>query len=318
MKCIYRLLFLFLLFSMGCKSPEPTSLTGDEPVSFKVFSELFPDLELPLSVADTSFSKKEKDSAAIAPKLLVQYVPDSIQHRLFGKSKPKVFPLGKLKGDITYLFLKSVAGDKKAAWVFAFDKKEKLVASMNFIQPDNHANTQQVSLFDRKGAIYKNITRRNTDGTISEGKDVYSFDASIPGFGLVFTDALDDKQPELINPIDTFARKHKFSADYGTGKNNIVSFRDGRKPDRLDFFLHFEKGNDCTGELKGEAILKTATTAEYRQSGDPCAMLFTFTANGVTVRELEGCAAHRSLRCSFNGSFAKKKVAKPKKSIKTK
>ncbi|RYY52476.1 MAG: hypothetical protein EOO09_21300 [Chitinophagaceae bacterium] len=301
---------------MGCKSPEPASLDGDEPVSFKAFSGLFPEASLPLNISDTSFAKKEKDSAALAPKLLLQFVPDSMQQRLFGKTKPKIFPVARVNGDITYLFVKSVAADKKAAWVFAFDKKEHLLASMNFIQPDNSANTQQSSQFDRKGAIYKNITRRNNDGTISEGKDVFSFDPSIPGFGLVYTDALDDKQPELVNPIDTFSRKHKFSADYGTGKNNIVSFRDGRKSDRLDFFLHFEKGADCTGELKGEAILRSATTAEYRLSGDPCSILFTFSANAVTIKEIDGCGAHRGLRCSFNGSFAKKKSPKPKKSPK--
>ncbi|RYY61703.1 MAG: hypothetical protein EOO05_05425 [Chitinophagaceae bacterium] len=316
MKCTYRLLFLFLVFTAACKSPEPTSLTGDEPVSFKAFVGLFPDLDLPLVMADSSFVHKDRDSSAIRPKLFVQFVPDSVQQKLFGKSKPKIFPVGKVKGDITYLIIKTAGTDRKAAYVLAFDKKDNLIASTSFIQPDNNAATQQNSLFDRKSAIYKNVIRKNPDGTISEGKDVYSFDASIPGFGLVYTDALDDKQPDLVNPIDTFSRKHKFSADYGTGKNNIVSFRDGRKTDRLSFFLHFEKGADCSGELKGEAILKTATMAEYRQAGDPCSIQFIFSANAVTVKEIDGCGAHRGLRCSFNGSFAKKKIAKPKKSKK--
>ncbi len=62
------------------------------------------------------------------------------------------------------------------------------------------------------------------------------------------TDPLDDKITELINPIDTFSRKNKYAADYGTGKMNLVSIRDGRKNDQLTFFIHFEKNNGaCTG-----------------------------------------------------------------------
>ena len=316
MKCIYRLLPVLLFFTLACKSPEPTSLIGDEPVSFKAFTSVFPDLDLPLVMADTSFRSKDNDSSAIPVKVLTQFVPDSVQHKLFGKAKQKFFPIGKVKGDITYLAIKTAAGEKKGAYILAFDKKENLLGSIAFIQPDNSASTQQSSSFDKKNAIYKTVTRKNSDGTISEGKDVYSLDASIPGFGLVYTDALDDKQPDLVNPIDTFSRKLKFSGDYGSAKNNIVSFRDGRKADRLTFFIHFEKGADCTGELKGEAMLRAANMAEYRQPGDPCSIQFTFTANAVTVKEIDGCGAHRGLRCSFNGSFAKKKAAKPKKSRK--
>ena len=297
---------------LSCKSPEPASLDGEEPVSFKAFTSIFPNLELPLVVADSTFQRKDKDSTAIKPKLFGQFIPDSIQLKLFGKSRPKLYPLGKTKGEQQYLFVKTIAGDKKGAYVFVFDKKENLLAGFPLLQLDNLASTQQNSIFDRKNAIYKNITRRNADGTISEGKDVYSYDPSMLAFGLVFTDALDDKAPDLVNPIDTLPRKHKFSADYGTGKNNMISFRDGRKTDRLTFFLHFEKAGDCNGELKGEAILRTATMAEYREAGDPCSIQFNFTANAVTVKEIDGCGAHRGLRCSFNGSYARKKISKAK------
>ena len=53
---------------------------------------------------------------------------------------------------------------------------------------------------------------------------------------LIVTDALDDKVTELTNPIDTFSRKQKFTGDYGSGKLNLVSIRDGRKNDRLSFY----------------------------------------------------------------------------------
>ena len=38
-------------------------------------------------------------------------------------------------------------------------------------------------------------------------------------FMLIMTDAMDDNVTELINPIDTFPRKHKLQADYAHRQN---------------------------------------------------------------------------------------------------
>ena len=132
-------------------------------------------------------------------------------------------------------------------------------------------------------------------------------------FMLIMTDALDDRESELTNPIDTFSRKQKYTADYGSGKMNLVSFRDGRKNDRLSFFIHFERNNgECTGELKGEAIIKSPTLAEYKEGGDPCVLQFKFSSSAVTIKEIEACGSRRGLRCSFDGTYPRKKIAKPK------
>lgn len=97
---------------------------------------------------------------------------------------------------------------------------------------------------------------------------------------LIMTDALEDKVTELINPIDSFARKQKFTADYGSGKMNLVSIRDGRKKGMITFFIHFEKDNgNCTGELKGEAKMISNTMAEYKEAGQPCSIQFNFTSS---------------------------------------
>jgi hypothetical protein len=40
-------------------------------------------------------------------------------------------------------------------------------------------------------------------------------------------------------------------------------------------------------------------------------MQFIFSPSSVTLKEMEGCAAHRGLRCSFDGSYSKKKITKP-------
>jgi hypothetical protein len=110
-------------------------------------------------------------------------------------------------------------------------------------------------------------------------------------------------------------RKHKFSADYTNGKMNLVSIRDGRRSDRISFFIHFEKNNgECTGELKAEATIRSSTMAEYRAPGDPCVLQFRFSNNMVILKEAEACGNHRGLRCLYDGSFTKKKEpAKPKK-----
>ena len=183
---------------------------------------------------------------------------------------------------------------------------------MTALRPDANAATRQSVTLDSKYSITRTRLRKNADGSMSEGKDVYVLNAEAKNFKLIMTDALEDKPAELINPIDTLPRKNKFSADYGSGKMNLVSVRDGRKNDRITFFVHFEKNNgDCTGELKGEARIRSSNTAEYRENGDPCNLKFIFSAGSVTLKE-EGCGSRRGLQCLFDGSFPRKKNIKPK------
>lgn len=298
---------------LGCKSKKP-SLSGDEPVEVSDFIDFFPEKKLPYQLADTSLLHKEKDSLLISYKVFSQFVPDSVLGKLFGKNvKPKLYPLAKSKGEETYLFAKAVVGDSRSVIVMGFDKKDKFIAAMPFLKTDQNPATQQVSNMDSRYSITKNVVRKNADGSTSEGKDVYVLNSGANSFSLIMTDALDDQPTELINPIDTLPRKQKFTADYGSGKLNLVSIRDGRKPDRLSFFIHFEKNNgECTGELKGEAIIKSPTTAIYQEGGDPCSLQFTFTSSAISVKEIDGCGARRGLRCSFDGTYARKKEIKPK------
>jgi hypothetical protein len=154
--------------------------------------------------------------------------------------------------------------------------------------------------------------------TAAEGKDVYEYDAATKQFSLILTDPLNKKAGDVINPIDTLPRKHKFAGDYVRDKKNFISVRDGRYPNQLLVFVHVDKNQgECTGELKGDLLLTSATTAIYRQGGDPCVMSFRFSSSSVTISEDEGCGSHRGLDCSFNGSFTKKKAAKPKSTKKS-
>lgn len=298
----------------GCKSKKKASLSGEDPVDVSDFISFFEPVQLPYQYADSSLKKKDKDSLLISYKVFTQFVPDSILAKVYGKGiKPKIYSLGKIEtsGEGSYLFIKTVVKDKKGVFVLGFDTKNQFIAGMPVLKPDQSSSTSQFVQMDKRYTITKMVQRKNTDGSMNEGKDVYVLNADAKIFTLIMTDALDEKVTELINPIDTLPRKHKHSADYGSGKLNLVSVRDGRKPDRISFFIHFEKDNGaCTGELKGEALFKSANTAEYREDGDPCILTFTFSSTAVTLKE-ENCGSRRSLNCSFDGSFGRKKWIKP-------
>ncbi len=307
--------FLVIFFLTGCKQKKKISLAGEDPVEVNDFVEVFQPVALPYQVVDSILQKKEKDSLLISYNVFTQFVPDSILSKVFGKEKKlKIYPLGKAAGKgETYLFAKAVAPAKKAIFVLVFDKKNQYMTSMTALRSDASKGMHHATAIDKKYTITRTQLRRNDDGSTSEGRDIYVLDADARNFMLIMTDALDDKITELINPIDTLPRKHKLSADYTSGKMNLVSIRDGRKTDRLSFFVHFEKNNgECTGELKGEALIKSATLAEYRVGGDPCVLQFRFTSSAVILKEIEGCGAHRDLRCVFDGTFPKKKEPKPK------
>lgn len=311
---------LVIIAFSACKSKKP-SLSGDDPVEVADFIDFFPDAKLPYKFADTTLLKKDKDSLLISHKVFTQIVPDSILARTFGKNnKLKIYPMARVKAkNETYLFVKVIGGDKRAAYVLGFNKDDEFLDGVPLLQPDASSATQQTADIDSRYVLSSKVSRRNRDGSTSDGSDQYVLNNDAKSFTLILTEALDDKITELINPIDTVSRKQKFTADYGSGQMNLVSFRDGRKTDKLRFFIHFEKNKgDCIGELKGEARMKTATVAEYREPGDPCALEFTFTSSAVNIKEVGGCGSRRGLRCSFNGVYPRKKDAKPKAVMKPK
>ncbi len=322
LKQAFWLLLAMALIS-GCGKKKKPSLSGDELVEVSDFISFFEEAAPPYQVTDSIFKKKDKDSLQISTKVFKQFVPDSVLAKIFGKNaKPKIYAIARVNepGAGCYLFVKSFSGEKKAVIILAFDAEDKFISAFTALRPDNNSLTNQSAILDKRFTITKNVLRKNADGTVSDGKDVYVLNTGAGTFTLIMTDALEEKVTELINPIDTLPRKHKYAADYGFGKMNLVSVRDGKKSDRITFFVHFEKGGgNCNGELKGEAVWKTPTVAEYKESGDPCILKLIFSSKSVTISE-ENCGSRRtSLNCSFNGSFPRKKYVKPseeKKSVK--
>ena len=265
-------------------------------------------------------TRKEKDSFLISQKVFTQFIPDSVLTRTLGKiTNARLYPLGRVEAssDEQYLLAKAIVPktNRSVGFIIVLNKKDEYVASMPAWSSDRDMTKtmQVVTTMDKKYTITRAQTRKNPDGSVSEGRDIFAYSSDSKDFSLIMTDAIGDKVTEIINPIDTFSRKNKLSGDYTSGAMTLISIRDGRKSDRLSFFIHFEKNNgECNGELKGEAMIRGNNFAEYRQPGDPCVLEFRFTSTSVTLKEIEGCGSSRGLRCSFNGTYPRKKVAKPK------
>ena len=313
-----RLLILILpaLFFFGSCKEKKKSLSGDEPLEAGEFITSFNEIDLPYSVADTTLIKKDNDSTLISYKIFTQFVPDSIVTRIIGKGTPKLYQVGKITvdEDEIYIVTKAVLNKKRAIIISAFNGDDKFLEAMPLLLVDQASGTHQTSSIDAKYTINKSVLKRDSDNNMKEGKEVYVYNKEGNEFMLIMTESMEDGTAELINPLDTLPAKNKYSADYIKNKNNIVSIRDTENDERFQFFIHFEQNKgECTGEIKGFALFTSANTAVYRQPGDPCVLQFVFSKNSVTLQELEGCGNRRGLKCSFNGSYPKKKKTVTKK-----
>lgn len=299
----------------ACRNKKKPSLSGDEKVEVGDFIASFESVTLPFVVADSTLQKKDKDSFLISKAVLQQFIPDTTLTKLTGKgTKFKAYSLGKTMDEngAIYLFLKTVAGDKKSAHLLTFNKKQQFIAALTLLKPDDNKLTNQYGGIDKRFSITKGVHQKKADGSVAEGKDVYVLNEDARTFTLIMTDALGETVQELINPIDTLPRKHKYAADYTAGKMNMVSVRDGSKPDRIRFFVHIEKNNgDCTGEIKGEAFWRSSTMAEYSVNGEPCGLKLIFKTGGVSIIETNCGSKRSSINCTFDGSFTKMKYKKP-------
>ena len=308
---------LLALIIFSCGNNKGVQPTEEEETSFNYerFSARFKEATLPYQLSDTGLLNN-KDTTRINNPVFASFITDSLKLKIFGKgAKPKYIPMAKMGSDGKehYYIVKAVNGTKKAALLIAFDKNNAFGAAFPFLIPDSDTKTSQISTIDKAYSISRIVSSRGSNERITEGKNVYAYNNDAKDFTLIMTDLLDDSKIELINPIDTFAKTHKFAGDYINDKKNMVSVRDGRNEKEINFFIHFEKNEgDCSGELKGTAFFRAAKTAVYRQGGDACVLELNFGASSVTLKEMEGCGVHRDVRCVFDGTFTKKKPVKSK------
>ncbi|MCU7550384.1 hypothetical protein OCK74_14780 [Chitinophagaceae bacterium LB-8] len=313
----------FLIFTavvVGCGNNKQEQ-QEEKNFQYQDFTEKFKSATVPFQLSDTALINN-KDTAQIRDKSFSSLVPDSTKTKLFGKNASvKYVPLAKIAvpGAETYYIVKASAGSKKSALLFSFNKDHEFGGVFPFLIPDEESATSQVSTIDKAYSISRSVFRKQPNDVIAEGKDVYVYNNDAKAFTLIMTDVLDERSEALVNPIDTLPASQKWTGDYTKDNRNIVSVRDGRKPNSLLVFIHFEKNKgQCNGELKGDAEMSGANSAVYRQGGDPCVLQLTFSANSVALKELEGCGSRRGLECSFDGTFKRKKTDKDKEKTEAK
>ena len=308
-------LCLFAWIVMGCKDEKKTSLTGEEPVEVEDFIEIFPEVQLPFTVADSTLNKKVNDSSLIAYTVFTQFVPDSVLKKDFATAKPKVYPLGRVaeKGKETYLFAKAIQGQKRVAYLLTFGKNREYLQSLPLVKSGQDFTSMNGTL-DRKFQINTYRERKSKSGDVTFKRNVYIYNSASNEFTLILTEPNEDIMEDVINPIDTLPQKNKYTGDYLTNKKNFISFRDGKNPSEILFFTHFEKNKgECVGELKGTARFVSSKMARYKEIGNPCTLEFTFTSSSVAMKEVEGCGSYRNIQCFFEGTYPKKKKKNTKK-----
>jgi hypothetical protein len=312
---------LLLVFFAACKTKKPKAI-NDENLTAADFIELAPALSLPVSVNDSLLNRKEGDSSLINPKAFQTFLPDTVFKKFYPQTKQlKLYIIGKAtdeqKGN--YVIVKSVAGKSRAAQLFYFNKKQTYLGGMKLI--DNLGKgTGRYFRIDSRFNISMIQEKRVATGETWTNETIYYMNDS-GRFIIAMTNSNEDLSDEIMgNPIDTFARKNKFSADYTSDKKNLVSVRDGSTAKTFQFFIHFSKQNgECIGELKGEGEWIDKTKGIFRDGNSDCAIEFSFGTSSVTIKEQNGCGSYRNITCFFEGSYPRKKEpVKPKLKAKKK
>lgn len=294
---------------VACKEKKRTSLTGEEPVTVEDFIEFFPPSQLPIVIADSTLARKTGDSSLIAYSVFTQFVPDSVLKKDFAKTKPRLYPLGRVKekGRETYLFIKAIQGTKRVAYLVTFNKNNEYLNTLPLVRPIQNYTSSYGSL-DKKFQITTYRERKSKSGELQFKRNVYIYNNASNDFTLILTEPNQEIIEDIINPIDTLPQKNKYTGDYEVNKKNYISFRDGKNPSEILFFTHFEKNKgECVGELKGTARFVSSKTAQYKENGNPCTLEFTFGASSVSMKEVEGCGSYRDIKCFFDGTYPRKK-----------
>lgn len=308
-------LCLIVWITAGCKDEKKTSLTGEEPVEVADFIAFFPEVHLPVIVADTTLARKVSDSLLISNAIFTQFIPDSILKKDFTKAAPKIYPLGRVKekGKETYLFVKAVQGSRRVGYLITFDKDDNYLNTLRLVRTGESFTSVYGSL-DKKFQITTYREKKNTAGDKTFKRNVYIYNSASNDFTLILTEPNDELIEDIQNPIDTLSQKNRYTGDYPVNKKNFISFRDGRNASEILFFTHFEKDKgECVGELKGTARFVSSKKAVYKEAGNPCSLEFTFTTSEVAMKEVEGCGSYRDIKCFFDGTYPKKKAKAVKK-----
>lgn len=303
-------LLLLLLLANGCKEKK-TDFSGETPIRATDFVAVFPKLNQGFKVADTNITKVA-DTLTIGYKAIIQFVPDSIFTGITGKSKKIIIhPVGMIeKQKENYLLLSLYSQKTTHIIVLVMDKKYRFLAAKELLNDAEKDGYQHSVSINREPTFLISREKMGAYNQLQFSRTGWVYTSS-GSFMVVINDSNEGAtKSTIINPIDTMPKKYRYSGDYQKNKKNFISIRDGHTPNTYTFFIHFEKEDNCTGELKGELKMKSANTAVFSENGDPCVIDFTFEGNEVTVKEQGSCGSHRGITCYFNDSFIKKREPK--------
>ncbi len=313
-KCAVTVIIISLSI-LACKSKKAPDAANISPqTETKEFFETYKKLKLPFSITDTNMTEAA-DTNTISYPIFTQFFPDSIFNNPFGKNrKLSIHPIGKIERKGKEAYFVTLVRDKNhsAVYLSVYDKKN-IAVSMPLVVTGNDDDIINSASIDQKLSfiINKEWTVKNER---FYKRTIYAYNnAGI--FTTVLTETNEDRNTTsgVLNPLDTFPKKYKYSGDYTKGKKSVLFIRDGKKTGEYLFFVHFESENKdepCGGELKGSLEMVSDKAGIYTGNGDPCVLNLSFSANEVKVKETGSCGNYRGIKCFFNDTYTKKKQSK--------
>jgi hypothetical protein len=316
-RLIVAAFFIFAMASCGGNDANKDAVANAKGAFFDKFKTL----AFPYILNDSVFQTKTKDSFLLAADAVAKFLPDSIYKKEFGKKvMPKLFAIGKMqKDELNLMIVRAVKDEKQVIYGLGFDKDQKFVNLLPLLNNQKLAGTFNSFELEKNGSITLSKTRKEADGATVDVSRVYAY--SDGNFVMAVSNGdWDGTEARLfVNPIDTLPRTNKNAGDFTSSeKGRLISFRDGKMPNQLLLFIHFDQessDNDANGELKGEVTFVNADSAFYKVDGDPCTLGFTFRSNAVTIHEQSGCGNHRCLSCEFKGTYTRGKYVPTAKEV---
>ena len=305
-----------LLVSVGCGHGKKTP-AGVNTVTVEGFLETFPTIKLPFTVGDSVLNRKAPDTGRISLHSWRDLIGDSSYRHLF-RDLPalRLYPVGKagLRSRGSLVLLRGISGHYRAVYAFFFDKKNRFVSAIRAAWAgENPMETTFARIDNEFNVMVTTDTRRPGSTTLVRERAYGLSEQGI--YALLMTNSNEEVTGRAVyNPIDTFPRRNRWSADYTAGKGNIVSLRDGAGTREYRFFIHFVSDDGtCTGELRGVADVTGPDQARFTERRGPCGIAFRFDDNEVTIREVGGCGAYRGVNCYFEGNYERRKAPKAKR-----
>ena len=312
-----RKIFFLCVFISTIAACKDEQKSGEGTLKVNEFINGFKQLKLPYSVSDSNINAIN-DTATLSYAAVIQLIPDTILNSLFGSDKNlTIHPIGKFenKGNETYFVTHVQSKNKSAVYLFVLDKNKKYAATLPLIVSNSNKDFSNSAAIDNKLAIAINKEWKN-ENELLYNRVIYAYN-NVGVFTVVMTETNDQSHlsNKINNPLDTLPQLNKYSGDYTKGKKSFLFLRDGKNASSYLFYVRFENDADevCTGELKGEIILKSETSAVFSEVGDPCLVDFIFSKNQVSVKEQGSCGNHRGIKCFFDDTYVKKKGSAPKR-----